>query len=87
MSVRPGMSLQERITERRRILDQCRAAADQQAGRAHRSMRCYKLNEFGQSLNDERHSLCRGEEPGSGGCLCECHDPAPAEQVDTEGAK
>ena len=60
--MRPGMSFDERQAERLRL----RAEALARAIRHCLTIAC----------NEGGHDWCRGEEPKSCGCLCECHDGA-----------
>ncbi len=70
--MRAGMTLAERQELRQHYLDKALAAARVEAARVYRSIRC----QFAQQPSD--HDSCRGESSANG-CLCPCHDPAPAE--------
>jgi hypothetical protein len=61
-NVRQGMTLAERQAERERLHDE--------------AMTRIKRVSFTAMCETEAHDLCRGEEPGCCGCLCECHDAA-----------
>jgi hypothetical protein len=60
-------TLAERNAARQRMRDNAIAQAD----RLGRSLTC----QDGTAWNrPDLHERCRGEEPTSSGCLCECHD-------------
>jgi hypothetical protein len=69
------MTLAERQTARERIEEMYIAQARVKARVHGRSMRCGQHVEW---YGDSDHSLCRGEESGARGCLCECHDTPPS---------
>lgn len=64
ITVRPGMTRQERAIARERYRRRLVADAEAAAATVHRSGSCVA----------GRHETCVGEQPGNGGCLCECHD-------------
>jgi hypothetical protein len=69
-----GMSLAERKAQRQAYIDR----AIQSAKLTGMSLRCQGLQ---YDLRHLGHQICRGEDPGNGGCLCECHDNPGAEII------
>ena len=60
------------LPERRAVRQKYRAEAIARADKLGRSLRC---SDYAVNLDDPQHQLCRGEDRGGAGCLCECHDP------------
>ena len=67
-----GRTSADREAARQSYID----AAVQRARYMGLSMRCEWAHQWGRSLNDPEHGMCRGESRGGAGCLCQCHDPA-----------
>ncbi len=70
--IRPGMTLAERQALRQQLHDE--------------AMTRIKRASWTALCESDAHDLCRGEEPGCCGRLCECHDvPKASERSDPEG--
>jgi hypothetical protein len=81
LSMKPGMSREDRTAIRQRIEDELVQAARAQAVRLSRSPRCAavapELPRPGGMTGDQakaEHAKCLAEMSGNG-CLCPCHDP------------
>jgi hypothetical protein len=71
------MSLAERQALRKAYRDEAVARAALMA----MSLRCRDLQ---SDLDDPGHRYCRGEDRGSSGCLCKCHDNPGAVVISRE---
>lgn len=68
------MTVLERQKLRQEIMQTFLDNAKVQASQAGRSLTCIRgMQAWGETAAG-LHGACRGEEPGNGGCLCECHD-------------
>lgn len=78
-----GMTVHQRRKLREEILGRYLERAHRQAAEARLTLRCrnamYYTFHGDPATAREYHALCKGEEPGNSGCLCQCHDVVTGE--------